>query len=151
MGFYMKIDGIKGGATAKGYEDWIVLTRWGSAGAKAISTSSGSGKNRQSSKASMSEFQIGKETCPASPILWKRSVTAGVEGTDILVHITNAQDLPILEITLKEAVLAAYSWGDDGESYSINYTKMEKKFTDYDANGKALSPISADHDIAAAV
>jgi len=152
MAIYVKYDGIDGEATQEEHKKWLDVSsiQWGVG--RAISTTSGSTANREASEPSVSEVTLTKLMDSSSPKLFTESVT-GAAGKTVVIHLvtTGSPGKTYAEYTLTNALASSYSMSSGGdrpsESVSISFTKLEFKFTPYDGNNKAGTPISVSYDL----
>lgn len=157
MSIYMKIDAIKGDATAKNYQGWIELDVYNFSSNKKIINRPGSLHNRAISLPTFSQFTALKKTDRSSPLLFSNSCENKSLGT-ITIHNnrTSSQLEYYLEIKLYDAMLSFYninSWDDSHENSNseeeirISYGKLEMKYIPRDSQNKAMSPITAGYDL----
>ena len=151
MAIYLKIDGIDGDVTAEGHEGWIECEsmQWGVG--RGITTPTGSAQERESSAPSVSEVTVATAMNKATPLLF----TEACVGKSKLVKLDLVQTGEALETymsyELGNSLISGYSMSSGGErpseSVSFNFTKIEMKYTPYDNEHKAQSPIPAGYDI----
>lgn len=153
MAIYMKVDGIKGNVTAAGHEDWInILSMSFGVGRGIMSAKPGTVKDRESSIPSLSEIVVSKSMDETSPLLFIESCI-GIAKT-VLIHLcrTGDQTQSYMEYTLGNVLISSYgmqggSEGIPSEKFSLNYDKIEMKYTPYDDSHKAGSPIPTGYDL----
>jgi type VI secretion system secreted protein Hcp len=155
MPIYVKYDGVKGTATAKGHEGskgWIELQsfQWGVG--RGISMAVGRGANREASAPSVSEVVVTKLHDESSPDFTRESLTG--DGKKVVVHFVKTGEnelLPYLEITLENTLVSGYSISSGGdrpmESLSLNFTKIEYKAIAGDEKGKLTTPTTVMYDL----
>jgi type VI secretion system secreted protein Hcp len=158
MAIYMKYASINGSSTAQSHEQWITCSsiQWG--GGRAISTPTGSAMNREASMVSISEVVITKNQDNASPELLKRSYV-GTDGEDVEIHLTTTSNQgvnTILGLKLTNTLVSGFSCSSGGdrpmESVSLNFTKIESKFSNQAEGGtEAADPFTVTYDLATAV
>jgi type VI secretion system secreted protein Hcp len=153
MAIYMNYQGIKGSSTATGYSDLIVLNSFQFGAGRAITAAHSAGAAREASAPQVSEITVTKSMDKASPKLFAETVTGGLQnGVDIHFTTTTANKVTeFLVYKLANVGLSGYSVsvGADGipsESLSLNFTKIEMRFTGtgLDASG---SPATAGYDL----
>lgn len=151
MAIYLQVEGIEGDVTAEGHEGWIECESldWGVQ--RAIHTPTGRAEGRESAAPSVSEIAINKLVDKTSPILFADACVGRERGVKIdFVRIGEAMQT-YLEYELSNSLVSAYSVSADGdrpmESVSFNFTKIEMKYTPYDAAHRPQSPIVAGYDI----
>lgn len=153
MGIYVNFDGIPGDATEQNHKKWIDVAsiQWGVG--RAISTVAGRTQNREASQPSVSEVTISKMFDSSSPKLFTAACTGNVGKTvKIDLTTTSSGGLVFCTYTLSNALISSYSVSSDGdrpgESISISFTKLEFKFTPYDNQNKAGTPVTVSYDLA---
>ena len=96
---------------------------------------------------------ITKSMDAASTKLFIESVT-GAAGKKVEIHLvsTGSPGVTYTEYTLTNALVSGYSVSTGGErpteSISINFTKIQYKFTPFDDKHKAGTPVSVSYDLA---
>ncbi len=157
MTTYMKIDGIDGDVTAKGHENWISLNSIDFSVKRQLSTDPGRISDRESSRPSISEITINKKMDKSSPLLFGESCV-GKAKPQVTIHLcqTDSNLSPYAEITLNNVIVSGYSLatasGGYGESapqehISLSFDKIEVRYTPYDSQNNAQSPIPAGYDL----
>lgn len=159
MAIYMKIDGIDGNVTAKGYEKWIELetVSWGVG--RSISAKPGVVADREVTKPSITEVTITKRMCQTSPHIFTEACV-GKAKPAVKIHVCQTSDniSPYMEYILNNVLVSHYNvqvTNTNGsaapiEAISLNFDKVEMKYTPYDAAHKAGSPIPAGYDLTTA-
>ena len=153
MAIYIDIEGIKGDATHQNHKKWLDVDslQWGVG--RAIMTSSGSAQNREASEPSVSEVTFTKSMDSASALLFQEACagSAGKKVTIDLVTTGNPGDL-YMQYTLHNALISGYSCSSSGdrpsESVSLNFTKIEMKYTQFDEKHKVVNNFPASYDLA---
>ncbi len=153
MAIYMQIEGLPGNVTESGHTKWIEVDsfRFG-CGRGVSSRTPGNTVNREASTVSISEISVSKEMDETSPKLF----TLACVGTGKTIKIefcrTGATPLVYASIELSDALISSY--GVDGgsgrsphENLSINFSKIQYKYTPYNEKGEAGSPIAATYDL----
>ncbi len=151
MAIYLHVDGLEGDVTAQGHEGWIECKslQWGVG--RAISTPTGSSQERESSAPSVSEVTVVKLADKCTPKIFELACV----GTSKLVKIdlvqTGTELDTYLSYELENSLISGYSVNTGGdkptESLSFNFTKVVMKYTPYDNEHNAGSPIPAGYDI----
>lgn len=146
---------LKGDSQTKGHENWITIDtfQWGVG--RAISTS-GSGKDRDTSNPSFSEINISKTMDIASAQLMIEAA-AGKSLTKATFHwvqtsSSSAADSQVyLEIILDKPILSSYSMSSGGErpneSISINYNAITMQYNTFEEGGTAKAGESKGYDL----
>ena len=152
MAIYLKYEGIDGEATHDTHKKWIDVASLQFGTGRGISTPTGSTANREASEPNISEVVVTKMLDGASPKLFTESVTGAV-GKKVEIHLvsTGSPGNTYVEYVLTNALISGYSLSSGGdrpsESISINFTKMEFKFTPYDDKNKAGTPVTVNYDL----
>lgn len=152
---FLKLDGVKGEATADGHKDEINILSfsWG-----VSNTASHSGAGAGSGKASLSTFNIMKKTDAASASLFQ-SCCSGKHtplATVVLRKAGGEKALEYLKYKFSDVLVTSVQWsgssgGDDvpAESVSFAYSKVEIAYAPQDAKGHGMSPQVASWDVKA--
>ena len=155
MPAYLKLGKIEGSVTAEGYENWIECQsfQWGVG--KGVSTPTGSAKDRACSTASISEVVVSKMFDKASIALFKNAVAGMDKAQDAKIHLCQSDGTkigPYVQYELTNTLISGYSVSSGGdrpsESVSLNFTKVQIKFTEGDAAASEANPVVAGFDIA---
>ncbi len=154
---YMKVEGIDGNVTAKGHEKWIEIFGFGYGLARGItSTNPGRQSNREAGVPSFSEITVSKLVDETSPKFFLESCI-GV-AKKIEVHFCQTGDNPrnFVEFVLTNVLISRYNFnGPSGnahptETLTLNYTKIETKYTPYNDKHGVGTPIPAGYDLVTA-
>jgi type VI secretion system secreted protein Hcp len=155
MAIYMQFEGITGNVTAKGHEKWIELGSAQVGVGRGIGAPTGRDSNRESSQPSISELVVTHSMDETSPLLFQEACVG--KGKKVTVHFvrTSAEQLETYyEITLTNALVSGWSMSSGGdrptESISLNFTKIETKYTPYDKSHNKGTPVPAAYDLATA-
>lgn len=160
---YMKIDGIDGNVTAKGFEKCIELlaTDFG-LGRSITSHEGGSQSNRGVNAPSFSELRISKKVDETSPKLFLESCLG--QGKTVVIHFvetapgvqTGTGLRSYLDITLSDVLLSSFAFGGNGgggsptEKMTLNFSKIQVGYTPYKQDGTPGTPIRTAYDLAQA-
>jgi type VI secretion system secreted protein Hcp len=159
MAAYLKYDAIKTGESkAKGHEGskgWIEVGSVQFGVGRGISTPVGTSSKREASAPNVSEIVVTKMMDSTSPLLFQESLIGKAVKAQIdLVETGSDQLNTYLEITLTNAMISGYSVSSGGdrpsESISINFTKIEYKYTPFDDQHKAGTPVPVTYDLTTA-
>jgi len=155
----MKMDGAEGNVTAKGYEKWIELSSLNFGVKRSINTKPGKVADRESTRPTVSEVTLTKEMDKSSPALFTEACV-GKAKPKVEVHLcqTGENISPFMQYTLENVLVSNYSVNhssDDNqrktgyptETVTLNFDKIEMKYTPYDEQHKAQSPIPAGYDL----
>lgn len=150
---YVKFGNINGDATHETHKKWVDVSsvQWGVG--RAIATPVGSAMNREASHPSVSEVTFHK-SMDGSSYKWFEESVVGKAGTKCDIDFVSNENEVYAHYTLTNAMVSGYSVSSSGdrpvETISINFTKIEFKYTPYDADHKAGTPVTAGYDIATA-
>jgi type VI secretion system secreted protein Hcp len=147
---YIKFDGVDGESTAVDHKDWIVVDSmtWGVAAVSPAPTGA-------PPKVAVRDFTITHRIDKASPKLFLAcatgqtiptvtlSVTRTVAGTEVGFYQIILTDVLVSSVTSASAPDSAGTSGDERpqESLSLNYTKIEIKYTPIDDVTGAPGPV----------
>lgn len=155
MAIYLKYEGIDGEATHQDHKKWIDIHSLQFGIGRGISSPVGSASNREASEPSVSEITVSKLMDAASPKLFTESAT-GSTGKEVKIDLvtTGSPGLTYVTYTLTNALVSGYSISSGGdrpsESVSINFTKIEYKFTPNDDKNAQGTPVTVAYDLATA-
>lgn len=151
MAIYVKFGSIKGDATHQEHKDWVQVDsiQWGVG--RAITTPTGSTKNREASEPSISEVTVTKQMDQSS-IYFFEEACVGNKAQDCKIHMvsTGSPGRTYAEFNLSNTLVSGYSVSSGGdvpsESISFSFTKIEHKYNTVDEGGKS-KPASASYDM----
>lgn len=159
MTIFMKIDGINGDVTAKGYEKWIDLSSIHFDVQRNINTKPGKVINRESTRPAINEFSITKHMDKSTPLLFTEACI-GKAKPQVEIHICHTGDdiSPYMQYTLNNVLISNYfveyedaqeqsANNHPQETITLNFDKIEMKFIPYDEQHNAQSPIPAGYDL----
>ncbi len=157
MAIYMKVDGIDGHVTTKGYEKWIELNSLHFSVNRKLSTKPGNVYDRESTKPVFTEVMVDKSMDKTTPKLFEQAcVGKAISKVEIHICQTGTDKIsPYMQYTLHDVLMSHYQvLGEDKcegaaptESASLNFDKIEMKYTPFDAKHNAGSPIPAGYDL----
>jgi type VI secretion system secreted protein Hcp len=162
MAIYMQFKGIKGNITAKGFTDgdgYVQLHSFSFGLGRGIaSRNPGNLENREASTPSISEVSISKETDETSPLFFSQACLGDAVDTVIISFTITGPDQPLhyVDYTLSNVLISSYSVSGDGgdrslyENMSLNFDKIEIKYTPYDDKHKAKSPVTSSYNLVTA-
>jgi type VI secretion system secreted protein Hcp len=157
MSIYMKVDGIEGSVTAKGFEKWIELNSFQFATSRSISMETGNSANRNHGRPSISEIVVTKSMEQSSFGLLQDALR-GDKGKKVTIKIVEvAQDKyrEYVSYELEDTLLSSYSVSTGGgvpsETVTLSYAKITTSFTSSDKNNKSGQPARVVYDIAQGV
>jgi type VI secretion system secreted protein Hcp len=160
MAAYLQYEAVKKGESlAKGHEGskgWIEVGTVQFSVGRHITTPVGSSSKREASAPHVSEVVLTKMMDSTSPLLFQEALIGKAVKAKIDLVETGADQLnTYLELTLTNAMISGYSVSSGGdrpsESLSINFTKIEYKYTPYDDKHKAGTAVPVTYDLTAAV
>jgi type VI secretion system secreted protein Hcp len=155
MAIYMKITSpdIKGDVTTTGFEGQIELSsfQWGIG--RGVGSPSGASGNREASNPSISEVTVTKMQDNASGELLKESLSGeGKAKAEISFTRTDKGGAVVYIVyTLTDVMFSGFSMSSGGdrpsESLSLNFTKIEVKYTPQKEDGTAGTPFPVTYDL----
>jgi type VI secretion system secreted protein Hcp len=153
---YLKLDGLKGDALAKGFEGWIEIDSfsWGAQNAPIMGMGAG---GKSSGRVNVSEFSVIKRVDSTTPILFQYCCL-GKHFASASVALTKAggtgQDVKYLTYDLKEVFVSSLAMSGSGsdkeipmDSLSFSFGQVEISYTPQDAKGGPGSPVRASYDV----
>lgn len=160
MAIYVKIDGIEGDVTAKGYEGCFEALSVSHEVKRQVSNQVGHVINRQISKPIIDGFILTKLLDKTSPLLHIMSAYSQPKSKVTISFVKTDKNLsPYLIYTLNDSYISHYkihaaSLGSTAgaaiEHIELSPAKFESKFTPYDKTGSAGTPIGAGYDLESA-
>ena len=154
MGIYLMVDGIEGNATHEKHKKWIDISGIDFNISRYITSVAGAVSNREGVQPAFSDLHLSKRYDKSSLKL-KQMAASGLASKKAEIHFVTTGDPgeTYLEITLSNALLSNYAMsGHSGhmpeESFALNFTEIEWKFTEYDENNKAQSPLVGGYNLA---
>lgn len=158
MSIYMKLPNITGHVTTKDYEGWIELTNLDFSAKRNITTKVGQQTDRDSSAPRINEMTMTKNVDKSSPFLFEALLNGTSMDTVTIAICKNGSDAKISsQYILHNAMVSYYEEQVDGNSKSggqdflnLNFTKIEKRYTPYNSQGKAEAAVSAGYDLSTA-
>jgi len=161
---YMQIPGIQGNVTAEGLSGFIELESFDFNLARKMNTVPGAVTDREGSKPSISEIVITKRADKTTPLLFSEAATGTAKPQMTIKFVNTSSTLSTyLEFTLSNVMVSRYEISDNVplpneegqvphkrkplETIAFNFTKIEVKYTPYDDQHKAGSPIPAGYDL----
>ncbi len=155
MAIFLEIEGIKGDAEAEGHKDWIIVNSMQFGVGRAISSTIGTGKEREGSAPSISEVTLSKIMDKASSAILTEALSGVSKLTKIHVTQTHGDQLEsFVEYEFEKTLISSYSMSTAGdtpnESFSLNFMKLSMRYIPFDSDHKAGSPLTASYDLATA-
>jgi type VI secretion system secreted protein Hcp len=145
---------IKGDAQQSGHEDWISLISFSLGVGRSITTS-GSGKDRETSTPNFSEVSCLKSADIASNELFAQAVYGKKICEKAVVHFIQTggegADQVYMEYELYEPIISSYSLSSGGdrpsENFSISFTKIVQKYTQFNSGGTQTQATDKGYDL----
>jgi type VI secretion system secreted protein Hcp len=141
MAIYLKYGSIDGAVTTKGFEKWIELSSFQLGVGRAISSAARSAANREASEPSISEITVTKNMDVASLNMFEEGLASEMNNKVTIKFTTTSKNAvtEYLMYELTDVGLSGYSISAGGEgipteSLSLNFTKIQMKFTDLGAS-----------------
>jgi type VI secretion system secreted protein Hcp len=159
MAAYLKYEAIKKGESLakehEGSKGWIEIGSIQLGCGRSISTPVGSSSKREADAPTVSELMISKYLDSSSPLFFQESLIGQACTAKIDLVETGADYLnTYLEITLTNAMISGYSVSSGGgrpsENISLNFTKIEYKYTPFNDQHKPGSAVPVTYDLTAA-
>lgn len=157
MSIFMNYEGIKGESADDGHKEWMDIgsVSWGSR--RRVTSASSTKSDRESAVATISDLTITRRMDSASPALFIESVCG--KGKTVVIHMTKTGDGGgadvYMEYTLRNALVTQYEMDAEAEdderpeeTLTISFTDIETRYTPYDDDGNAMSPIAVGFDTA---
>lgn len=151
---YLKVTGVDGPVTTKGFEKSIAVDEFGIA--VTVPTSTGKTGGAGTAKPVFSAFQVEGATSKASPLLFGAAVTGKIlEEVKLSVVDTGAKGelRTVATWTLSEAVVSAYKSGGSAgdasphEMLDFAFAGIEYAYFGVDNNGKPTGEVKASWDL----
>jgi len=159
MAAYLKFDGIsKGESKAKGHDGdkgWIEVGSIQFGVGRGISTPVGSSSKREASAPNVSEIVMTKLMDSTSPLIYQEALRGVAHKAQVDLVETHTDQLETyLTLTLDNCLISSYSASSGGdrpsESFSLNFTGIEYKYTPYDDKHKPGTPVPVTYDLTTA-
>lgn len=128
---YLKLDGIPGSATDKGFEKQIMVQSFSFGAGVPVSGGTGNMADRTAGRASLADVSIVKPLDAATHQILHHLLKGKVipKGVFTFVAATNNEAEKYLEVTLENIIISSLQQSSAGEkpteSVSFNYSKIE--------------------------
>ncbi|MBS0352023.1 MAG: type VI secretion system tube protein Hcp [Proteobacteria bacterium] len=157
MPIYMQIDNISGAVTAQDYKNWIELNSVNFGASRPIATKPGNVMDRESSKPNIKEVAIKKNLDSTTASLFSETC-AGI-GKTVKIDFCNTGNSPYLELTLSNTLISSHNIESQNkgpeiehiESLTLNFDKIEVRYTPYDEKNNMGSPMSTGYDLSTGI
>jgi len=153
MSIFMRVDGVSGNVSAKGYERWIELNSLDFNVHSQATMPVGRPKDRVKCTPKFSEAQLSKSVDSASNALFQHACVNKVfNKVEIHVCTTDQNLSPIVKYVLHHVMISLFHTsvahsGIPTEMVALNFTKIECTYQGRDANNCALSPMVAGYNL----
>lgn len=160
MATYLLLDDINGNVQSTNHKGWIAITKLNFTISRHMSTLPGQVYDRELSRPNISEITLEKYIDNSTALLFQYSCSAkAIKNGTIDLCQTNQNNLAYTQIKLENIVVTHYSLNSNNDKQSIkpnetirlNFDQIEIRYTPYDNENKAQSPISAGFDLKHAV
>lgn len=143
---YLKLDGITGDSTARGYEKWIQLNDFSFEVANKTTITAGAGSG--ASKAVAQPISINKNFDAASiPLFLNTTMGKAIEkGQIVFVKNTGNERQAALTIDLEKIFISNFSLYDTHENIELSYGAITFKYNVVGPDGKTASTITGGWD-----
>lgn len=145
MAVFVKVEGVKGEATATGYKDWMQCSTFELGMGRGVSVSGAGASRREATAPSVSEIRFSKEMDSIDALLWKEALGGAAKKWEI--HLTQTdkggKHVAFLKYICEDTLISGYSiGGGDGRpqiSLSINFGKITSEYMNIDSKFNATS------------
>jgi type VI secretion system secreted protein Hcp len=149
---YLRIEGVQGGATARGYEGWIEVTglEWGVSNPSAATLA-----GRTSGQADFNPIIVTKPLDKATPVLAQACAAGRHYREAQLVFFTAGSTTPsgsvnLTDVTVMETIASGGQSAVLDETLALSFGRIEWTFLDIDpATGRPRGEVKAGWDVAA--
>ena len=155
MPIYMQLDGIQGDATQQAHQNWTDIKSLSWNIERTMNTLAGAAANREGKQPSVGHVTLTKISDRSTPKLITEAA-AGQATKTAKIHLvtTGSPGTTYLEFTLSNVLISSYTIGSSGdrpsETITLDFTKIETKYTPTDAGNAGQSPVISSYDIATA-
>lgn len=160
MAIYLKLDGVDGNVTAKGYEKWIQVDTCHFGVSRDVTMEAGKTANRESVKPRISEVSITKRADNSVAALFKEAVV-GKKGRKAELAFVRTGEKALEQFMgykLKNVLVSGYSISADGdeetggsgepiENLSLSFTECEIEYKDHAADNSNSNPKRAGYNL----
>lgn len=150
---YMKLDGVTGDVTTKGYEDWIAINSISHNNARVVSTRVGKLADREGTTPNFHEFLIHKMYDGAShPIFAESCSPRAINKAEIHVCKNGDQPQPIRKIVLSDVIISnqgisSVTGSSSTQYFTMSTSKIQLTHIGYDKYNKPESPVVLGYDL----
>lgn len=155
MPIYLQLDGIQGDATHQAHQGWTDISSISWSLQREMNTLVGASQNREGKQPSVGHVTLTKTSDRSTPKLITEAA-AGQAGKIAKIHLvtTGSPGNTYLEFTLSNVLFSSYTIGSKGdrpsESITLDFTKIETKYTPTDTGNAGQGPVISSFDLATA-
>jgi type VI secretion system secreted protein Hcp len=150
MSIYLQLPNIKGNVSAKYYQGWIECDSFNFGTNRWVVTQPGYVQNRIRSIATATELTVFKKVDPSTIHLFQESLV-GKAMDEIKLDICHSDSNPYLQLIFNNALVSEQQVLIENdlalEYLTFNFTGTEMRYTPYDAQHRAGSPIAVRADV----
>lgn len=150
MAIYLKIDGIDGDATHKDHHKWIDCFKVEYGIFREMQGKVGAGITRETGTPKVSDVNICKRIDSSTPYLMTMAAS-GVSNKATLHYVSTGAGYTYNEVKLSNCIVSSFNTSCDNEtpteSFCLNFTAIEFKYTPYDEKNAAASPQVTAYDL----
>jgi type VI secretion system secreted protein Hcp len=155
MSVYLYIPKINGGVTEKNHKQWIQVDSMQFGVHRNVRSDIGRATDRETGAPTVSEVSFAKTMDESSIELFGWAVAKWDAKECKIDIVSTGRDDPFTTYKLTDAVISSYSVsspseGTPMEMLTLNFTKIEKKFTPIGADMKPGTPVTKVYDLATA-
>jgi type VI secretion system secreted protein Hcp len=153
--YFLKIDGVTGESTKKGFTDQIEIESFsfGESQGSAHSTGTGGGAG----KVSMSDFSFTARMSKASPVLFLKCAMGEHPATAVLTARKQGGGQQVyLTWTMSEVTVSSYNTGGSNggdaipiETFALAFKKIQVEYKPQKADGSMGAAVTAGYDLGA--
>jgi type VI secretion system secreted protein Hcp len=150
VAIYLQLPNIKGNVSAKYYQGWIECDSFNFGTNRWVVTQPGYVQNRIRSIATATELTVFKKVDPTTIHLFQESLV-GKAMDEIKLDICHSDSNPYLQLVFNNALVSEQQVLIENdltlEYLTFNFTGTEMRYTPYDAQHRAGSPIAVRADV----
>jgi len=156
MAIYMKIAGISGSVSTKGFQNTIELFSLQQINQRPVQQVAGMGENREKGSLVMQHMQVSKGFDAASPMLYDHFCSGKAIPEVTIYQCFHSGQHPDWQIqyTLHNVIISGFNEAATSrghhESLTLAFTKIEKGYRQQNSAGQLQSPAYTGYDLAQA-
>lgn len=155
MATYLQLPDIKGNVKSKSHEYWIEIITLSFSINRHISTLPGQVYDREMSQPTLSELKLIKHIDNSSVLLFQNACSAkSISTATIDLCQTNQSSNAYAQIKLSNIIITSYQLEADSNKFkrplehiSINFDEIQYRYTPYDLDNQAQSPLTTGYDL----